>query len=87
LPGGLVDVEAALNQIAAVTIVNFAAHQIREKQLPLLKPGEWQAQITLPTILGVLHDHDVAAFVLSNPGVRDQASELKLPGHAGSGWI
>jgi hypothetical protein len=82
----LVDVETALNQIAAVTIANLAL-QIREKQLPLLKLGEWQAQITLPTILGVLHDHDVAAFVLSNPGVRDQASELKLPGHAGSGWI
>ena len=50
LPGGLVDVETAMNQIAAITMVNFAAHQIREKQLPLLKLGEWQAQITLPAI-------------------------------------
>jgi len=62
-----------MDQIAAITIVNFAAHQIREKQLPLLKLGEWQAQITLPAILGVVHDHDVAAFVLSSPGVRNEA--------------
>ena len=39
-----------MNQIAAITMVDFAAHQIREKQLPLLKLGEWQAQITLPAI-------------------------------------
>ena len=51
LPRGLVDVEAAMDQIAAITMVDFAAHQIREKQLPLLKLGEWQAQITLPAIL------------------------------------
>ncbi len=41
LPGGLVDVEAAMDQIAAITMVDFAAHQIREKQPPLLKLGEW----------------------------------------------
>ena len=40
-----------MNQIAAITTVNFAAHQIREKQLLLLKLGERQAQTTLPAIL------------------------------------
>ena len=73
LPRGLVDVEAAMDQIAAITMVDFAAHQIREKQLPLLKLGEWQAQMTLPAILGVVHDRDVAAFVLSSPGVGNEA--------------
>src|SRR5580704_1317363 len=73
LPGGLVDVESALNQIAAITMVDFAAHQIHEKQLPLLKLGERQAQITLPAVLRVVHDHNVAAFVLSSPGVRNEA--------------
>ena len=43
LPRGLVDVETAMYQIAAITMVDFAAHQIREKQLPSLKFGEWQA--------------------------------------------
>ena len=33
-----------MNQIAAITIVNFAARQIREKQLLPLKVGEWQGQ-------------------------------------------
>jgi hypothetical protein len=48
LPRGLVDVEAATDQIATIAMVKFAAHQIREKQLPLLQFGEWQAKITLP---------------------------------------
>ena len=43
LPVSLVDVQAAVDQIAAIPIVNFAAHQIREKQLPPLKLREWQA--------------------------------------------
>lgn len=63
-----------MDQIAAIAIVNLAAHLIREKQLPLLKLGEWHAQITLSAILGVVHDHDVAAFLLSSPGVRNETS-------------
>ena len=74
LPGGLVDVEAAKNQIAALTIVNFAAHQIPEKQLPPLKLGEWQTQITLPLIVSVVYSHDVPDFVLSRPSVRNEAA-------------
>jgi len=73
LPGGLVDVETALDQIAAITMVDFAPHQICEKQLPLLQLGEWQAQITLPSIFSVIYDRDVATFVLSGPSVGNKA--------------
>jgi hypothetical protein len=72
LPGGLVDVKAAKNQISAITMVDFAAHQIREKQPPPLKLGEWQAEITLPAICAVIYDRNVAPFVLSRPSVRDE---------------
>ena len=67
LPGSLVDVEAASNQIAAITMVELPAHQIREKQLPLLKLGEWHAEITLPAIFAVIYDCNVARFVPSRP--------------------
>jgi len=69
LPGVLVNVEAVLNQIAAIAMVDFAAHQICEKQLFLLKLGERQAQITLPAILCVVDDRNVAPIALSSPGV------------------
>ena len=62
-----------MDQIAAITMVDCAAHQIREKQLPPVKFGEWQGQITLPTIVGVVHDRNVAPFILSSPGVRNEA--------------
>ena len=62
-----------MNQIAAITMVDFAAHQIREKQLLLIKLGEWQAQITLPLIISVVDHRDVPGFVLSSPGVRKEA--------------
>ena len=61
-----------MDQIAAITMVDFATHQIREKQLPPLKFGEWQGQISLPAFVGVVHDRDVARFVLSRPGVRNE---------------
>ena len=42
LPGGLIDVKAVNDQIAAVTAVNLAPHQIGEKHLPLPEFREWK---------------------------------------------
>ena len=61
-----------MDQIAAITMVDFAAHQIREKHPSALKLWEWQAEITLPAIFVVIYDRNVAPFVLSRPSERNE---------------
>ena len=61
-----------MDQIAAITMVDFATHQIREKQPPLLKLGEWQSEITLRAICAVIYDRNVTPFALSRPSVRNE---------------
>ena len=69
MPRGVVDVEAAADQLATVAIVNFAAKQIGQANLPAAQLKKRQRQAALALIAGVIDDDEISRAVVPGPGV------------------
>jgi len=72
VPGGVIDVETAIDELVAVAVVNLRPHEIGEANLPTAKLGEWQRQPALTLISGIVDDDDMATAGRSGPGVGDK---------------
>ena len=86
VPGGVIDVEAVIDKLGAVALVDLAPHHIGQAHLPTVHFGEGQRQAALSLVAGVIDDDDMTAAVFAGPGIGDEAirgpvvgpSELRL---------
>jgi hypothetical protein len=73
LPGRVIDVEAMIDEVAAVTIVHLSSHHVCKTHLLAAQRREWELQAALPLVSGVIDDHHVAAAILTCPGIGNKA--------------
>src|SRR5271156_3117726 len=73
MPGRVVDVEPRIGDLAAIAIVDLSAGQVGQSYRLVAELGKRQRQAALPLVAGVIDNDDMAAFVLSGPGVGDKA--------------
>src|ERR1700730_5155690 len=73
MPGGVIDVEAGIDQLAAVAIVDFGPHDIGQTHWFAAEFRERQRQAALRLVAGVIDDDEMAAAGITGPGIGDEA--------------
>src|SRR6516162_7407621 len=72
LPGRVIDVEAGIDDLATVALIDLSPHQIGQAYSLAGKLDERHRQSALSLIAGIIDDNEMAGATVAGPGVSNE---------------